>query len=366
MAIDIEKLLSNCAASNGAIEARKEGLVVAAFPDTFAPSAFHSAIRDAMLQQPNVDEPVFFGTDWAFRHVDLPRVGSGRQHLSSFRMYCTWQKTSTDRREALRARFVGALIEVLVQTGILAKEIFVTYYGGGFQDVLADHEVAQYFTSHGVPPRNIVPLCGSTCLTNFVRRGEPAGPRCEVFVWKTNAEPVEVATFVTEDYMIGERSGILERGRSHVVGYAVGIERLTMVAGGHRDIVEIPQVQSIYAELTHNFGAVQAGLLNADIRMLVDGLRSNCVLRCVAGEELPAQLIERRRALERHTLRALQAVGGLSDLQLSPVISKILEACGFQDHSGISAITHHLTHQSDPTRATTSNSDSALLSMSVF
>jgi len=297
------------------------GFISDSFPDTFAPSAFHDDILKCIRGRMESGDPVQkVGTDWVFRHVDLDRVSTSQSHLSCFQMAVFFSaRTRESDDNALRHGIVEQFVKVLCSLGLEPENWLVTYFGGGRiggLNVPPDEMIVHIWENCGVARECLIPVCGTACFTNCHRPGEPAGPRCEVFVPGVDGNMLEIGTVVFERFMIGSRSELVMSDQV-VYGGAIGIERLVMRLAGLSDITKIVDISSLedllLAEIDSRLGAVARD----HIKGAVDGVRSLVVLRSRV-EQLDSKRRRRVNAVARRTGRHLTELG-IVDLEGSQV-----------------------------------------------
>lgn len=279
----IAEAIGNHLGARAYLQLPARGLVSSAFPDTFAPSAFHEDVVSRVHHGPNSEsEERRMGVDWVFRHVDLDKVAGSPWHLSSFKMgvFFTASQRQADDTD-LRAAIVQRFVELLGDMGLPVRKSMVTYFGGchiGGRDLPPDDEVVDAWQQSGVRQEQLVPVRGRACFTNCERTGEPAGPRCEVFLPAADGRMVEVGTVVFERFVVEPGRGVVESGWI-VYGGAVGIERVAMLRAGVTDVVEIPDIAPLIGLVRSSVDERLTAVCYQQLRGLVDGLRTLVVLR---------------------------------------------------------------------------------------
>jgi len=300
------------------------GLVSSVFPDTFAPSAFHEDVVSLVHHGPDRgSEEHRMGVDWVFRHVDLDKVVGSPWHLSSFKMgvFFTVSKRQTDDTN-LRAATVKLFVEALGKVGVSAQASVVTYFGGGHigrRDLPPDDEVVEAWRQCGIYQEQLVPVRGRACFTNCERIGEPAGPRCEVFLPAADGRMVEVGTVVFERFVIEPQRGVVE-SKWIVYGGAIGIERVAMLRAGLTDVMRIPDIAPLMGLVGSSLDERLTVVCYPQLRGLVDGLRTLAVLR--------SQKAPLHRRLEQRILSVARRVRRyLADLGAEDSVAMVSKLC---------------------------------------
>lgn len=286
-----------------------EGLVTPLFPDTFAASAFHTQIVEAMTRQAAIGRKA--GVEWVFRHVDGDKVGYSPAHLSLFRMLVYFDASTADahtqRRDAV-ARF----LELTTLLGLRRDHITVTYFGGGDisgRTIPPDGLFADAWFAAGIARHRIIPVVGQANFTNIRRAGEPAGPRCEVY-YDAPGHPsaVEIGTVVCEQYVLDD-TGQPEPTRLSVCGGAFGVERLEMCARGLLTIAEVTALDRLVTLVLTDVPPHARTVFRTPAIRIANGLRALAVIAAHTGIGGVNGRVPRINAITRDVLRAARECG---------------------------------------------------------
>ncbi len=310
----VETMAFECLVKRGYSTISAEGLVSPAFPDTFAPSAFHARIVSGAKFGPDSGANTgLAGSQWVYRHIDQEKVGSSTFHLSCFKMlvFFTVHTPILDDRE-IRHESIVTFAGLLRGIGVRSEKCLITYFGGGKirgQGFDADDEVVELWTAIGVPRENLIPVGGDSNFTNVLRRGEPAGPRCEVFWPISNGSFVEVGTVSFEKYLLEGRKLDLSASKGLVYGGAVGLERMAMIASGLHDVFSIPELRSLVNLVEGGIDGRLSRVCAAQVRQLVDAVRTLSILAIEVGEVGEGRRAERIHRLGGIVRRCMRALG---------------------------------------------------------
>jgi len=290
-------------------ELTPEGLVTPSFPDTFAASAFHTQIVNAMTLRVGTGRRA--GVEWVFRHVDAEKVGYSAAHLSLFRMLVYFDASLSDAR-VLRLEAVERFLALTALLGLRRDHVTVTYFGGGTiggRTLPPDVMFADAWLDAGIPRHRIIPVPGRTNFTNIRRAGEPAGPRCEVY-YDIPGLPggLEIGTVVCEEYILDADGHPSPAGLS-VCGGAFGVERLEMCARGLSTISEIETVDHLVALLLREAPPHAETVFRVPAIRIVNGLRALAIIASYTGRDGANGRSARVRALVRDVLRAARESG---------------------------------------------------------
>lgn len=265
--------------------AKPEGLNSPAFPRTLAPSAFHELVGNS-LNHASGDTERWTGSDWVFRHADLHNIGHSEAHLSAFRMLVFFESLPVEYERASRHRVVRLFLELLASTlGADAKDLYITYYGGhdGLPPETSDQadveSVRQLWMELGVPADHLIAIKGVANLTNVLRVGEPAGPRCEVYLSIPNRNPLEIGTVVFERFRVRTTNPLrFERAENTVCGAALGVERCRATQEGHGDVFQLCDTKAATDAVVRQINPLLARCNVHHVRRIADAIRSACII----------------------------------------------------------------------------------------
>ncbi len=278
----------------------RQGLTSASFPDTFAPSAFHDQIYADGRGAGRKDPVLRCGIDWVFRHVDLNKIGTSAQHLSSFEMAIAYAISPMDAsRELVREHTIGVAARALGRLGMRLEECYFTCFGGvtvGNTVLHADGLTSSVLEKHGVPPAHIDFIGGVSLLTNVRKANEPAGPRCEVYYRTSSGLLIEIATLVFEEFRWKSDLRNLAELGVYVHGLAVGVERSLFANSGAATIFEIEAISPAFEYLREQLGSVAGEVCHAEVCCAIDALRS---LLCIMVDGQPIVGKNRNRIFKR-------------------------------------------------------------------
>lgn len=290
-----------------------EGLESSAFPDTFAPSAFHRSIAQIVAGNANASsQQRHCGCSWVFRHIDEQKIGFSDWHLSAFRMIVFFEASSDEggRQRALGRALTG-LGRVLEARGVGRRELVATYFGGAEvggtcfpEDLLMKSVLAE----SGISGGRAVPIRGLANLTNVRRPGEPAGPRAELFARTVAGDWVEVATVVSELYLL-EPGGRLRAGAGCVTGAALGLERLAAVSFGEPSVFSHGVLRSMVDSVEAVVGSTLRQLNRQSVYSLVDAVRTMAVILGQLHRPAEGRRLERLRRIAKRIAVESEALG---------------------------------------------------------
>jgi alanyl-tRNA synthetase len=307
--VTIEDALLQALHADGYLELKPEGLITPLFPDTFAASAFHTQIVDAMTRQVNIGRRA--GVEWVFRHVDADKVGNSAAHLSLFRMLVYFSTVATDARKP-KHDAVQRFLSLTESAGLRRDRITVTYFGGGTigdRDVPPDSSFAEAWTDAGILSSRVIPVGGPANFTNIRRAGEPAGPRCEVYYdVATFPFRVEIGTVVCEQYLLGA-DGRPEAVALSVCGGAFGVERLEMCTRGLAMIGDTLAVKDLVHQLLDGVPEPSHPLFRPQAVRIANGLRALTTAAAYVGAMGSDRRSGRLRTLSRDVIRAAREIG---------------------------------------------------------
>ena len=307
------------------------GLISDAFPGTLAPSAFHDEVLACTQRGCNpIRTARKVGVDWVFRHVDIDRVPASLFHLTSFRMsvFFTVAPSQGDDTE-LRGDILRQFIGVLRAFELKPQDCLITYFGGGRicgRVLPSDDEIIKLWERCGVDRRQLVRVAGHACFTNCQRPGEPAGPRCEVFLPTANMSMLEIGTIVFERFMIGGSRELLTSDNL-VYGGAFGIERIAMLVAGLEDITDIPDIAPLVERLRAGIDSRLVAMCYQQVRGVADGIRTLVVVRDQT-EQLDRGRERRVKSVARRVRRYLADLG--VEEATGPLVERLSELAARQ------------------------------------
>ena len=293
--------------------AESEGLDSPAFPGTFSPSAFHQLVRRCASKEPETLTR-WAGSDWVFRHVDLDKIGFSPTHLSTFKMLVFLEAVSQKQANDSRERTVQIVLRLLKRSlKLRANQLYITYFGGhmALPSGLADQDELQALWRHaGVPQRNLIAISGTANLTNVVRTGEPAGPRCEIFLRDSHGTFVEIGTVVFECLIVAKTHPLEFKSSSATVcGAAFGLERCEMVSHKSQDIFQSPKLRSALGVIESDLHPNLAGLGGNQVRRIVDAIRTAMIIVSNTRTPLSRARKDRVRDVRNIIFRAATSLG---------------------------------------------------------
>jgi len=328
-----EELLGTLHASEH-LPLKPEGLVTPLFPDTFAASAFHSQIVEAMSQQVHaVHADRRAGAEWVFRHVDADKVGYSAAHLSLFRMLVYFAAAAAETREQ-RYEAVQRFIALTTTVGLQPSRLMVTYFGGGNiggQQLPEDSAFAEAWLDAGIHRDRVIPVAGPANFTNIRRAGEPAGPRCEIYYdLPVFSLPLEIGTVVCEQYLLST-DGRPKAADISVCGAAFGVERLEMCTRRLAAIGETSAVHDLVEQLLDGLSQLSKRLFQPQAIRIANGLRALTVAAAYVGRIGSDRRGGRLRVITRDVLRAARDAGiALTD----DLLRRLCASIDLQEASG--------------------------------
>lgn len=295
-------------------EAAGENLDSPAFPDTFAPSAFHLLVHSLVSGQRKIQgRQKWAGIDWVYRHVDLEKVGFSPFHLSAFRMLVFLEAVSRAHERECRQRtvdYVLALVEIL---GKRPQDLFITYFGGEGASVtgcIIAEDIRELWLVRGIPDAQVIAVAGRANLTNVLRVGEPAGPRCEIFLRWEGGKFLEIGTVVFERFLVDSAAPlILREAPSVVCGAAMGVERGQMVMSGAVDVFAVPELSAGVDAVRGVASAGLADLQEHHTRRFVDAVRSAMIIAKECSLPLGRSRSRRLSRLRNGAMHACEELG---------------------------------------------------------
>lgn len=293
--------------AEGYSRALPEPLVSPAFPDTFAASAFHALVRDASGVDAHTDVPASFGSQWVYRHVDLDLAAHSPAHLVAFRMVVALASHPASQRPSVLHQLGEQLARILRGLGLDLADLRVTCFAGDATSPF-DCDGVRMWRDLGLVDDQIVSL-RSRALCGLDRPvGELTGPRSEIFAAHPRLGFIEVGTLVTESHLLSTGAKLVALPRQ-VSGFALGLERLALVANANTDICQVVNSDWLRlreqhpAALTHS--ATLAGLFKA--------LHAADVIAREQNPQWSAKHWTRWRQLLRYLRRQADAVGIAND-----------------------------------------------------